>query len=173
MQTGIGRLGTLFGYQSYGVEPDILTLAKGLGGGVPIGAVLAKDKFCAFEPGDHGTTFGGNPLATAAGVCVINELVNKKLLKKVNGVSDYFFKKLNKLKKKYAVIKEVRGLGLMIGIEFNEPLGKAVFKKLFEKKFLIGSVGETTLRLLPPLIVTKKEIDLFIDTLKEILEEIQ
>ncbi|MBE7020959.1 MAG: aspartate aminotransferase family protein [Ruminococcaceae bacterium] len=172
VQTGMGRLGTLFGYQTYMVEPDILTLAKGLGGGVPIGAVLAKDKFCAFEPGDHGTTFGGNPLATGAGCVVIDELVNKKIIKKSKATSDYFFKKLNKLKKKHEIIKEVRGLGLMIGIEFNEAVGKAVFKKLFEKKFLIGSVGETTLRLLPPLIVTKKEVDLFIKTFTEILEEL-
>ncbi len=172
VQTGIGRLGTLFGYQAYGIEPDIMTLAKGLGGGVPIGAVLAKDKFCAFEPGDHGTTFGGNPLATAAGVCVIEELTGKSILKKVSNTSDYFFKRLNKLKKKYGIIKDVRGLGLMIGIEFSEPVGKIIFKKLFEKKLLLGSVGDNTLRLLPPLIVGKKEIDIFINLFKEILEEI-
>ena len=172
VQTGIGRLGTLFGYQAFGVEPDILTLAKGLGGGVPIGAVLCKERFSAFEPGDHGTTFGGNPLATAAGICVIDELIDKKIIKKVNQASDYFFKKLGKLQKKYDVISEIRGKGLMIGIEFSEPIGKEVFKKLFNKKFLVGSVGDSILRLLPPLIVSKKEIDLFINTFKEILEEI-
>ena len=172
VQTGIGRLGTLFGYQAFGVEPDILTLAKGLGGGVPIGAVLCKERVSAFEPGDHGTTFGGNPLATAAGICVIDELIDKKIIKKVNQASDYFFKKLGKLQKKYDVISEIRGKGLMIGIEFSEPIGKEVFKKLFNKKFLVGSVGDSILRLLPPLIVSKKEIDLFINTFKEILEEI-
>lgn len=169
VQTGIGRLGTIFGYQAYGVEPDIITLAKGLGGGVPIGAVLAKEKFSAFEPGDHGTTFGGNPLACAAGLCVLNELMENYVLYRSNKASDYFFNALNSLKEEYPVIKEVRGKGLMIGIEFNKPCGKEVFKKLFDNKILVGSVGDSTLRLLPPLIVTKNDIDLFIKVFKNIL----
>jgi len=169
VQTGIGRLGTLFGYEKFGVEPDIFTLAKGLGGGVPIGAVVAKDKFCAFTPGDHGTTFGGNPLACAAGICVINELQNKGLLFCANHAASYFMDELEKLKKESGKIKEIRGKGLMIGIELKEPKGKEVHKKLFENKILVGSVGESTIRLLPPLVIQKKDIDLFIKTLKNIL----
>lgn len=169
VQTGIGRLGTLFGYERFGVEPDIFTLAKGLGGGVPIGAVVAKEKFCAFNPGDHGTTFGGNPLACAAGITVINELKNNGVMESANKVSDYFIAELEKLKKESGKIKEIRGKGLMIGIELNEPKGKEVHKKLFENKILAGAVGETTLRLLPPLVLNKNEVDLFIKILKDIL----
>ena len=134
VQTGIGRLGTLFGYETYNIEPDIFTLAKALGGGVPIGAVVAKDKFCAFKPGDHGTTFGGNPLATCAGCVVIDELLNKGILENSNKVGDYFRTKL--LNMNSGLIKEVRGKGLMIGIEFNKPVAKDVSKKLFENKIL-------------------------------------
>lgn len=172
VQTGIGRLGTIFGYEKFDVEPDVITLAKGLGGGVPIGALLAKDKFCAFEPGDHGTTFGGNPLACACGLCVLSELKENYVLYRANRASDYFFEELNKVVKSTDKIKELRGKGLMIGIEFSKPVAREVFKKLFENKILVGVVGDSTLRLLPPLIVQKSEIDLFINTLKNILEEV-
>ena len=169
VQTGIGRLGTLFGYETFGIEPDIFTLAKGLGGGVPIGAVVAKDKFCAFNPGDHGTTFGGNPLACGAGIAVIGELTEGKLLESANKVSAYFIKNLEKLKNETGKIKEIRGKGLMIGIELIELNAKEVVKKLFENKILAGAVGESTLRLLPPLVVKKEDTDKFINVLKEIL----
>ena len=169
VQTGIGRLGTLFGYEKFGIEPDIFTLAKGLGGGVPIGAVVAKEKFCAFKPGEHGTTFGGNPLACAAGICVISELKDNYVLFRSNRASSYFFDRLEKLKNETGKIKEIRGKGLMIGIELNEPIGKEVHKKLFERNILVGSVGDSIIRLLPPLVVEKSDIDLFIKTLKDIL----
>lgn len=171
VQTGIGRTGKLFAYMNYGVEPDIFTSAKGLGGGIPIGAVLAKEKFCAFRPGDHGTTFGGNPLCCACGITVLNELLNNGILENVNKVSEYFFDKLNKLKESYPVISEIRGKGLMIGIEFGGEIAKDIFSELFNRKLLVGAVGTKILRILPPLIVTEKEIDLFISTLGDILNE--
>lgn len=171
VQTGIGRLGTLFGYQKFDIEPDIFTLAKGLGGGMPIGAVVAKDEFAAFTPGDHGTTFGGNPLACACGLCVLTELTDNYVLYRANRASSYFFEELLKLKEKYSLIKEIRGKGLMIGIEFKEEIAKEVSKKLFDKKILAGVVGTSTLRLLPPLVVEKKDIDLFIKIFDEILKE--
>ncbi|MBP3447484.1 MAG: aspartate aminotransferase family protein [Clostridia bacterium] len=168
VQTGMGRCGTLFAYETVGVEPDIFTLAKALAGGVPIGAILCKEQFAAFTPGDHGTTFGGNPLATAAGVCVVNELLSG-VLENAKEMGSYFMEKLNTLKEKFSIIKEVRGKGLMIGVEFGEPVAKALSKQLFEAGFLVGTVGESVFRLVPPLIITKTEIDLLTDKLCELL----
>ncbi len=171
VQTGVGRTGKLYAYMNYGIEPDIFTSAKGLGGGVPMGAVLAKEKFCAFKPGDHGTTFGGNPLCTACGITVIKELLHNGILENVNKVSSYFFDKLNQLKEKYPVISEIRGKGLMVGIEFSEEIARDVFNKLFNRKVLTGVVGTKILRILPPLVVNEKEIDAFISVLGDILNE--
>ena len=170
VQTGMGRCGTLFAYETVGVEPDIFTLAKALAGGVPIGAILCKEKFSAFTPGDHGTTFGGNPLATAAGLCVVNELLNHGVLENASKMGKLFKEKLTALKDKFLIIKEVRGKGLMIGVEFAEPIAKSLSKKLFEAGFLVGTVGETVFRLVPPLIITEKEINLLTDKLDELLQ---
>lgn len=171
IQTGIGRTGKLFCYENYDVEPDIMTLAKALGGGVPIGAVLAKDKFCAFTPGDHGTTFGGNPLATTAALAVLSEIKEKKILENCCEVGNYLKENLNAVKDKTKKIKEVRGMGLMIGIEFFEPLAKEYSKKLFEKGFLVGTVGTSVFRLVPPLILKKEEADLLVNEIENILED--
>ena len=168
VQTGMGRCGTLFAYETVGIEPDIFTLAKALAGGVPIGAILCKEQFAAFSPGDHGTTFGGNPLATAAGLCVVNELLGG-VLKNAKDMGTYFMEKLNAMKEQFPIIKEVRGKGLMIGVEFNEPIAKALSKQLFDAGFLIGTVGETVFRLVPPLIITQTEIDLFTNQLTQLL----
>ncbi len=169
VQTGIGRTGKLFCYENYGIEPDIFTLAKALGGGVPIGAVLAKEKFCAFEPGDHGTTFGGNPLSCACGVCVIKEMTEKGLVTHAAKMGAYFKDVLTKLSS--PLIAEVRGMGLMIGVEFTQAMGKEVQKALQEKGILAGAVGDRILRLVPPLIITEKEIDCFAEALKAVLTE--
>lgn len=171
VQTGVGRTGKLYAYMNYNVEPDIFTSAKGIGGGVPMGVVLAKEKFCAFTPGDHGTTFGGNPLCCACGITVIKELLNNGILDNVNKVSAYFFDKLNELKKKYPVISEVRGKGLMVGIEFSKEIARDIFKELFNRKILTGVVGNKVLRILPPLVVTEKETDVFVSVLEDILNE--
>ena len=173
VQTGMGRTGKLFAHQLYGVEPDIFTLAKALGGGVPIGAVCAKESVAAaFEPGDHGTTFGGNPLATAAGLAVMDIFDEEKLVDNSAKMGEYFKAKLNLLMAEYPdKIKEVRGSGLLIGIEFDASIAKSVFDKLFENGFLTSLCGGTAMRLAPPLIITEKEIDLFVNKLEEILKE--
>jgi acetylornithine aminotransferase/acetylornithine/N-succinyldiaminopimelate aminotransferase len=171
IQCGFGRCGTLFAYQYFEVEPDIFTLAKGLAGGVPIGALLAKDFVAkAFEPADHGSTFGGNPLACATALSVLNTVLNEDLPEKARVMGEYFSDKLNHLKLKYTQITEIRGLGLMIGIELKDDIAVEMKNKFFEKGYLIGSVGTNVLRLLPPLILTKHDIDGFIDTFDDILK---
>ena len=172
VQTGMGRTGEYFAHQYYGVEPDIFTCAKALGGGVPIGAIGAKDFVAkAFEPGDHGTTFGGNPFSTAAGLAVFKIYEEDKILDNVKKMSKYFMEKLGDLKASCSKIVDMRNAGLLIGIEIEEENAKAVFTKLFEKKYLT-SLCKNTIRLAPPLIVTKEDIDGFIKALKTTLEEI-
>jgi acetylornithine/N-succinyldiaminopimelate aminotransferase len=170
IQTGIGRTGTLFGYQNLGVEPDIFTLAKALAGGVPIGAMCAKEFVAsAFEPGDHGSTFGGNPLACAAGVAVMETLLKDGLVENAAQLGMYIMEKLTSLSCKYPFVTEIRGKGLMIGIQLNNGKAKEIRDCCFEKGYLIGNVGENILRALPPLIVTKADIDGFVSTLDAVL----
>ncbi len=170
IQTGMGRTGKYFCYENYGIEPDIFTLAKALGGGVPIGAVCAKDTVCAFTPGDHGTTFGGNPLACAAGLAVFQAMDEENLVENAKEVGTYLQDALKHLKASYPIVKEVRGLGMLIGVQFDEPIAKEIQKKLFDKKYLIGSVGDSVLRIAPPLIMTKADVDAFISTLESTLK---
>lgn len=171
VQTGMGRSGKLFAYEHFGVEPDIFTLAKALGGGVPIGAVCAKDFVAdSFSPGDHGSTFGGNPLATRAGLAVFEIFEKENLVEKSKLNGEYFKEKLIALSEKYSIIKEVRGKGLMLGVEFKEAIAAKIKHDLFLKKYLAGATA-TTLRILPPLIVTKEEIDGFLTVFEEILKE--
>lgn len=173
VQTGMGRTGKMFAYQNYGIEPDIFTLAKALGGGIPIGAVLAKDFVAsAFEPGDHGSTFGGNPFATAAGISVLNIIQKENLVSNAKEMGEYFIKLLTDLLKKHSSISEVRGMGLMIAIDFINPIAKSLCKKLFDMGFLLGAVGDKTLRLLPPLIVTKRDIEKLITALDLALNQL-
>lgn len=172
VQTGMGRTGHLFAYQLFGIEPDILTSAKALGGGVPIGAVCAKQFVAdAFEPGDHGTTFGGNPLATAAGLAVFDVFEKENLVENANSKGKEFKDKLNALKEKYPnKISEVRGAGLLIGIETADGSGREIFNKLFENKILTSLCGGTTIRIAPALNITSSEIDIFIEKLEGILK---
>jgi len=171
IQTGIGRTGKLFGYQHYGVEPDIFTLAKALAGGVPIGALCAKEHVAAaFEPGDHGSTFGGNPLACAAGLAVMQTIFKSSLVANAEEVGNYFKGSLKKLSIKYSIITEVRGLGLMIGIQLSEGTAKEIKDKLLSSGFLVGNVGSNIIRLLPPLIITKEDVDIFIDAFDKVLD---
>ncbi|AGC69420.1 acetylornithine aminotransferase ArgD [Thermoclostridium stercorarium subsp. stercorarium DSM 8532] len=173
VQCGLGRTGKLFAYQHYGVEPDIFTLAKALAGGFPIGALCAKEHVAsAFEPGEHGSTFGGNPLACSAGLAVLSTIINEKLSDNAAEVGNYFFEKMDSLKNKFPIISEVRGKGLMIGIEFAKPVAKQVNMKLFERRYLLGTSGENVLRILPPLIVTKEDMDGLINVLAEVLQDI-
>ena len=172
IQCGLGRTGKLFAYEHFGVEPDIFTLAKALGGGFPIGALCAKEHVAsAFEPGDHGSTFGGNPLACAAGLAAMDIIINENLVENSEKMGVYFIEKLMELAGKHAIIEEVRGKGLMIGVQFDSDIAVEIKNKCFEKGYLVGTVGKNILRFLPPLIVTKEDIDGIIDILDGILTE--
>ena len=173
VQCGLGRTGKMFAYEHFGVEPDIFTLAKALGGGFPIGALCAKEPVAsAFEPGDHGSTFGGNPLACSAGYAALSTIINDRLYENSAIMGDYFISELNSLKEKYGIIKEVRGKGLMIGVELFQPKAVAVKLKCLEAGYLIGSVGDNIIRMLPPLIISKEDIDRFITALDSIFEKL-
>lgn len=171
VQTGMGRTGKLFAYEHYGIEPDVFTLAKALGGGVPIGAVCAKDSVAeSFSPGDHGSTFGGNPLACAAANAVFEIFEKENLVNNSAVVGEYLKGKLEELAKTNEKIKEVRGKGLMIGIELANGNAPEIKHKLFLEKYLVGATA-TTIRLLPPLIITKKDADDFVKVFKKVLGE--
>ncbi|MCX7923123.1 MAG: acetylornithine transaminase [Clostridia bacterium] len=172
IQTGLGRTGKLFAYQHFGIEPDIFTLAKAIGGGFPIGALCAKDFVAqAFEPGDHGSTYGGNPLGCSAGLAVMDTLINEGLVENAEKVGSYLLSKLDELSKKYSFITEVRGKGLLVGVQFTSDISKKVKDLCFEKGYLVGMAGPSVLRLLPPLIVTVDDVNAFIDVLDGILAE--
>lgn len=164
VQCGMGRSGRLFTYQTYGVMPDVCTTAKALGGGMPIGAVLANNKAAEhFVPGDHGCTFGGNPLACACGNAVMKSLIDNDLLSYVNEMSAYIFDKLNGLCEKYDKIKLVRGKGLLIGVMMEEGYKSAVINNAIEQHLLLAGAGNEVVRFLPPLNVTKEEIDIAVE----------
>jgi acetylornithine/N-succinyldiaminopimelate aminotransferase len=159
IQTGMGRTGTLFAYQQYSIQPDVISLAKGLGSGFPIGAIIAKEKVAkGFEPGTHGSTFGGNPLATAAGIATISHLLESNILTHVKEISVYLDQQLESLKKKYTCIKEIRGKGLLKGLVV-ETDALAIVKKAIQYKLLILTAGPKVVRILPPLNVTQEEIN--------------
>ena len=171
VQTGIGRTGKMFGYQHTGVVPDIMTLAKHLGGGVPIGAIVAKPEVGAsMTPGTHASTYGGNPLAAAAGCAVIETILEENLLDNTNEVGRYAVGKLRALQEQQPKIKEVRGLGLMIGIELAHS-GAEVFKKCLDKGLLTNCTHDTVMRFMPPLTVTRDEIDEGIAIMAQAIEE--
>lgn len=159
IQTGIGRLGTLFGYQQYGVEPDIITLAKGLGNGVPIGAFMAKQKASVFSPGEHGSTFGGNPLATAAAYATLKFVIENDIPGNVKKVGNYFLRGLNQLKQKFQFVTDVRGHGLLAAMEFNSDIGQKMLTTCLEDGLLVNRVKPNALRFMPPLIIGNKEVD--------------
>ena len=173
VQTGIGRTGSLYAYQQYGIEPDIMTLAKGLGGGVPIGAFLAKEQACVFKLGEHGTTFGGNPLICAAAFDVLSYIIEKKIPDHAARMGQYLCSGLRELAGKYAVIKEVRGKGLLVAVQFNREIAAEVVSSCLERGIIINKAKADVIRFIPPLIVKKAEIDRAIDVLGEVLKERQ
>lgn len=159
VQCGLGRTGKFLAYQHYGVEPDIITLAKALGGGFPIGAMLAKDEVAgAFQPGDHASTFGGNPLAAAAALAAMDVLLNDGVQENAASVGEYFKDQLKGLAEKYSCVKEVRGMGLMLGMELSIE-GKDIVAKCLEQGLLINCTNGNVLRFLPPLIISEAEVD--------------
>ncbi len=173
VQTGVGRTGKLFAHQVYDVQPDIMGLAKGLGGGIPIGAMLAVDKVAqVFQPGDHASTFGGNYIATVAGKVVMDRLIRGGLLKHVEEMGAYLTQKLLELKARKTKIVDVRGHGLIQGIEISENAGlaKDIVSKAFEHGLLLVAAGDRVVRFVPPLIVEKTHIDDLVSILEKIIE---
>lgn len=174
VQTGMGRTGKLFAYEHFGIKPDIVTLAKGLGGGVPIGAMLATDKVASgFQPGTHASTFGGNPLVCAAAVVTLEVLIEDGfMLDQCRRMGKYFKKRLEEMKKEFpSVIADVRGMGLLIGMELIRD-GAPIVKTCMDRGLLINCTAGNILRFMPPLIVTEKEIDHLIDVLEQTLDHI-
>lgn len=173
VQCGMGRTGKLFAYEHYQVEPDVMTLAKAIAGGVPMGALMAKKKVAeCFQPGDHAATFGGNPLASAAGYAATRILSDKYFLKEVEEKGNYFIEKLNALKDQYAFITDVRGKGLILGMGITTD-GGMIVQKCLDAGLLINCVGSNVLRFLPPLIASKEEIDAAVGILGEVLDGIE
>lgn len=171
VQTGMGRTGRMFCYKNFGVEPDIMTLAKSLGGGFPIGAMVAKKEIAdVLQPGNHATTFGGSPLACAAALAVFEAIEKEKLISNTVIVGSHLFKRLNELKKKHSMIRDVRGMGLMAGVELDRD-GKNVYEECLKRRLLINCTQGNVLRLMPPMIVKEKEIDRAIQILDEVLTD--
>lgn len=170
VQTGLGRTGKSFAFQNFGLKPDIVSLAKAIGNGIPMGAILAKTEVAdCFQPGDHATTFGGTPIATAAGIAACSILLDEGFLAQVQETGAYFKEQLIGIDKRHPnLIQEVRGMGLMIGCELIGS-AKAVTAELLKQGVLVNAIGEHVLRFVPPLIITKEEIDRFIVILEQIL----
>jgi acetylornithine aminotransferase len=172
IQTGMGRTGHLFAYQHFGIEPDIMTLAKALANGLPIGAMLAREQIAAaFGPGSHASTFGGTPIVTTAALEVCKILIEDTIIENGNNTGLYFKDKLCELKDRHAIIEDVRGLGLLLGMKLKID-GSPVVAKCMEKGFLINCIQDNILRFIPPLIISKDEIDELIECLDAILSEV-
>ncbi len=171
VQTGIGRTGKWFGYQHFDVEPDIITMAKTLGGGVAIGAMMAKEEIAAsLVPGKHASTFGGNALACAAAIAVIETIEDENLLQNAIQLGQYTQDKLLELKQKHFIVDSVRGIGLMIGVQLTSPC-KEIVDKCLDKGLRINCTNDTVLRFMPPMIVTKEQLDQAIEILDAVLTE--
>ncbi len=172
IQSGIGRTGKPFAFNHFEIEPDIVLIAKALGGGLPLGAVLVNQQYAeVFSSGDHGSTFGGNPLACSAGLVVLKEILENKLFEQVFELGEYFVAELRILMDKYpAKIKEVRGKGFLIGVEMKIPC-KEIIEQLRNKQVLVNCTNYNVVRILPPLISQKKNIDFFLFNFEEILSK--
>lgn len=173
VQCGIARTGSMFAYQQYGIKPDIVASAKALGGGFPIGAVIAREEVAsAFEYGEHGTTYGGNPLACAAAYASLSTIVEEDIAAQAKEKGEYTMQKLRSLAQNWDAIKTVRGMGLMIGVELNFE-GKEVVGEMLKRGVLSNCASDTVIRLLPPLIITKEQIDTLIDVLVESIKKVE
>ena len=171
VQTGMGRTGKMFSFEHFNMDPDIVTLAKGLGSGLPIGAVLAKESVASvLKPGDHGSTFGGNPLSCAAAIAGLEIMLEEDLLSHTRQVGTYLINQITDLSKNYEMVKEVRGAGLMVGIEFFDPC-RAIAEKLMRKGLLVSCTANQVIRLVPPLIISRDEIDEIVSILKSVLDD--
>jgi len=172
IQTGMGRIGTLFAYEQYSIEPDIMTLAKGLASGIPIGTILAKDSASVFVPGEHGSTFGGNPVACAAGYATLKFIIDNDIAGNARRMGQYFITALQRLKQKFQLITEVRGCGLLIAMEFSSDIASSVVKACLDRGLLVNRLKPNTLRFMPPLIIDKGEVDEALGILDKVLSTI-
>jgi len=159
IQTGIGRTGSLFAYEQYGVEPDIMTLAKGLASGIPIGAILAKEKASVFSAGEHGSTFGGNPVACAAGYAVLKFIIDNKITENARSTGQYLSVGLEELKQKHEFITNVRGLGLLQAMEFSSDIAQSLTLTCLNNGLLVNKLKDNALRFMPPLIINNGDIN--------------
>ncbi len=172
VQTGMGRTGTLWAYEQTGIEPDIMTSAKGLGGGVPIGAVLAKEHASVFEPGDHGNTFGGNPLATAAGTYVLRQLLEGGVLENVRARSEQLQQRLASLADRNEAVTGVRGVGLLLGVELNREIAGEVVMAGVQRGILLNPVRPDVVRMMPPLTITEEDVDRGVELLELAIRDV-
>jgi len=172
VQTGMGRTGTMFAYQYFGVVPDVMTLAKSLGGGLPIGVALAREKFQdVLTPGTHASTFGGSPIVCAAALAVFDAIKKEKLIRNANAMGKVFRNKLTALQKRYRFIKEIRSVALVIGVELSMK-GEDVYQECLKEGLLINCTQDTVLRIMPPLTVTRRDIDKAIAILDKVFSRI-
>ena len=172
IQTGLGRTGTLFAYEQYGVEPDIMTLAKGLASGVPIGAFLAKERVSVFTPGEHGSTFGGNPLTCAAGYATLKFIIDNDIAGNAKKVGQYLVAGLEGLRQKFQFITDVRGCGLLIAIEFSSDIAQSAVMACLDRGLLVNRVKPNAVRFMPPLIIGNEEVDEALGILDKALSSI-
>ena len=167
IQCGMGRSGFMFAWQEYGVKPDVMTVAKALGNGVPIGAFLARGKAAhAMKPGDHGTTYGGNPFVCKAADTVLRIFEERHMLEHVNMIGTYLWEKLEEFASRHDCVVDHRGKGLIQGLEFNRPVGEIVTKALLDQKLVLISAGANVIRFVPPLVITQDDVDLMIEKLE-------
>jgi acetylornithine/succinyldiaminopimelate/putrescine aminotransferase len=172
IQTGMGRTGTLFAYEQYGIEPDIMTLAKGLASGVPIGAILAKERVAVFAPGEHGSTFGGNPLACAAGYATVKFIIDNDIAWKAKVVGQYLIAGLEGLRGKFPFITDVRGRGLLVAIEFASDIAQSLVLACLERGLLVNRLKPNAVRFMPPLIIGTEEVDEALGILDKVLASV-
>ena len=172
VQAGSGRTGKFFSWEHYGIRPDIVTLAKGLAGGIPIGAMLTGPRTDLFVPGDHGTTFGGNPVACAAGVATITTIREQHLLENATTMGEYWKSKLEQLGEKYPIIDSPRGIGLMRAVHVKHNLAASIVQKALEHGLLLNSTAPDTLRIIPPLILTKSDVDEATEIMDQVLADV-
>ncbi|ACL75964.1 acetylornithine/succinylornithine family transaminase [Ruminiclostridium cellulolyticum] len=172
VQTGLGRLGHMFAYEEYGIEPDIMTLAKGIGGGFPLSALLAKDKVCCFEAGDQGGTYSMTPLGAAVGKAVVEEIINSDLCNNAKKMGEYFTEQLCKLMDEHKVIKEIRGSGLLIAIGLHEEIANQIKDECMNNFLIINAPNTKTLRFMPALNISTVEVDEAISILNNVLNKV-
>jgi acetylornithine/N-succinyldiaminopimelate aminotransferase len=173
VQTGASRTGTLFAYEQFGVEPDIMTLAKGIGSGIPIGAILAKEECAVFSPAEHGSTYGGNPLVCATAHAVLKYMIDHNLPAHVKRVGNYLVTKLESMRKEFDFITDVRGRGLLIALEFNQEIAEKLVLACIDRRLLINKLKPNAVRFMPPLIITEKEVDEAVGIVKGILVDMR